>query len=147
MVQQLVHTATDAVDRDAGVVLLIEGEPAGELWGAVTWDAPARRAKALDVRLLVQIDTPREGGVSGSPVTVTGQAAAFEATVPWRVLDAAGDEVASGATTARRAMRMSAYSFEVELEPGTYTIEVIEDDPSGGEGGDPMSDSRTFLVE
>ena len=147
MVQQLVYTVTDALDPEAGVELLIDGEPAGELWGAVSWDGVERRADPLEVRSLVQIDVPREGGTMSSPVRVEGEAATFEANVPWRVLDAAGDVVETGSAMAREGMTLSPFSFEVELAPGSYTLEISEDDPSGGEGGEPMTDSRTFVVE
>jgi hypothetical protein len=147
MVQQLVHTVTDATDPEAGVELLVDGEPAGELWGAVEWESAERRAEPLEVRSLVQIDTPREGETMTSPVEVAGEAATFEANVLWRILDAAGDEVETGFATAREGMTMSPFEFEVELDPGSYTLEISEDDPSGGEGGEPMTDSRAFLVE
>ena len=147
MVQQLVYTVTDAVDPEAGVQLLIEGEPADELWGAVSWDGPERRAEPLEVRSLVQVDRPREGKTLDSPVRVEGEAATFEANVLWRILDAAGDEVDSGFATADEGMTLSPFAFEVDLEPGSYVLEVSEDDPSGGEGGEPMTDTRSFLVE
>lgn len=147
MIQQLVYTVTEAVDRKAAVQLLVEGEPAGELWGAVSWDEPVRRAKPVNVRMMVQIDQPAEGAVVSSPVTVEGDANAFEANVPWRITDDSGDEVESGFTMTRVGMKFSPYSFTVDLEPGTYTVEITEDDPSGGEGGEPMSDTKTFTVE
>ncbi len=147
MVQQLVYTVTDAVGENVPVQLLIEGKPAGELWGAVTWGESVRRADPLDVRQLVQIDTPTEGAAVSSPVTVTGEASAFEANVPWRVLDQRGKIVKKGFTTAAEAFTFAAYSFTVKLNPGTYTIEVREDDPSGGEAGPPMVDTKTVVVE
>ena len=147
MMQQLVWTVTDAVDPAAAVQLLIDGEPAGELWGAVSWDGPQRRAEPLEVRSLVQVDVPREGQALTSPVRVEGEAATFEATVPWRILDAAGDEVRTGFATAREGMTLSPFSFEVKLPAGSYLLEISEDDPSGGEGGEPMTDSRAFVVE
>lgn len=146
MIQQLVYTASEAIDETAPVQLTIEGEPAGELWGAVSWTKPVRRADPLDVRQLVQIDTPTEGATVSSPVTVSGEAATFEANVPWRVLDPQGKVVKKGFTTAAEAFTFSPYSFTVKLKPGTYTIEVSEDDPSGGEGGTPMVDTRTITV-
>ncbi len=147
MIQQLVYTATAAAGTPrAAVELLIEGEPAGELWGVVSWTRPVRRADPLDVRVLVSIDSPRDGATVSSPVTVTGESATFEATVPWRVLDERGKVVKKGFTTAAEAFTFSAYSFTVDLRPGTYTIEVSEDDPSGGEGGPPMVDTRTVVV-
>ncbi len=146
MIQQLVYTVTEATTPKARVSLTIDGQPAGELWGAVDWSKPVRRADPLDVRQLVQIDSPREGEKVSSPVTVTGVAATFEANVPWRVLDEKGKVVKKGFTTAEEAFTFAAYSFEVTLPTGTYTLEVSEDDPSGGEGGTPMTDTRTVTV-
>lgn len=147
MVQQLVWTATAAEGDDAaGVLLTIAGEPAGELWGAVTWDAPITRADPLDVRQLVQIAVPAEGSTSTSPVEVSGDAAAFEANVPWRVLDAAGAEVTTGFAMTSEGQVFAPFAFTVELAPGTYTIEISEDDPSGGAAGTPMTDTRTVTV-
>jgi hypothetical protein len=147
MVQQLVYTVTEALDEQASVQLLIEGEPAGELWGTVIWDRPVPRAEPLDVRMLVQIDSPTEGAVVSSPVTVEGEANVFEANVQWRVIDDSGNVVEPGFTTTPEAYVFAPFSFEVELEPGTYTLEVSESDPSGGEGGEPMTDTRTVTVE
>ncbi len=147
MVQQLVWTVTEALGTDAPVQLLIAGRPAGELWGAVSWDRPVARDDALDVRLLVQIDTPREGATSGPRVRVRGDAAAFEANVPWRVLDESGEVVRRGFTMTTDGTRFAPYSFSVRLAPGTYTIEVSEDDPSGGEAGPVMVDTRTVRVQ
>ena len=147
MIQQLVHTVTAAVgDETAAVLLTIDGEVAGELWGAVEWTQPVIRDDALGVQYLTQIDVPREGATTTSPVTVSGQAAAFEANVPWQVLDASGAEVASGFTMTTEGMAFAPYSFTVELEPGTYTIVVDEDDPSDGAGGARMMDTRTVNV-
>ena len=147
MIQQLVHTVTAAAgEESAGVLLTIEGEPAGELWGAVEWSEPVTREAPLDVQHLVQIDTPREGATATSPVTVSGQAAVFEATLPWKVLDESGAEVASGSAMTAEGQTFAPYTFEVELEPGTYSIVITEADPSAGEAGESMSDSKTVTV-
>lgn len=148
MIQQLVWTATEAAgDPAASVLLTIEGEPAGELWGAVSWTEPVPRADPLDVRMLVQLAEPREGiTVTTSPVTVTGDAAAFEANVPWRVLDATGAEVTRGFATTSAGQEFAPFTFYVELEPGTWTVEISEDDPSDGAAGTPMTDTKTFTV-
>lgn len=149
MIQQLVWTVTEAAgDATAGVQLLIEGEPAGDLWGVMTWEYPAARAEAMEVRMLVQLDVPAENEVfPSSPVTISGEAAAFEANVPWRITDADGAEVASGFTLTSEGQTFAPFSFDVELEPGEYVVEVTEDDPSDGAAGTPMSDTRTFSVE
>jgi hypothetical protein len=147
MIQQLVYTVTGAAGENAApVMMLIEGAPAGELWGAVIWDKPIVRADPISVRLLVQIDRPSEGVTVASPVTVAGDAAVFEATLPWRVLDPNGVEVTSGFTMTTEGQTFAPYSFTVDLAPGKYTIEINEGDPSGGEGGTPMSDTRTVVV-
>ncbi|HWS57508.1 MAG TPA: Gmad2 immunoglobulin-like domain-containing protein, partial [Actinotalea sp.] len=147
MIEQLVWTASAAVgDPAAPVLLTIEGAPAGELWGAVVWDVPLTRSDPISVRLLVQIDEPREGATSASPLTVSGEAAVFEATLPWRVLDTAGTEVAAGVAMTAEGQTFAPFSFTVDLEPGTYSIEITEDDPSGGEGRPPMVDTRTVTI-
>ncbi len=147
MIQQLVWTATEAAgDESAGVLLTVEGEPAGELWGAVTWTEPVTRVAPLDIRQLVQIAVPTEGATAPSPVEVSGDAAAFEANVPWRVLDASGAVVTTGFATTSEGQTFAPFAFTVELAPGTYTIEISEDDPSGGAAGTPMTDTRTVTV-
>jgi hypothetical protein len=144
-VQQLVYTATAAAQRDAAVRILVEGAPVDELFGHVAVAEPVRRADPLSVRLLVQVNDPGEGAVVGPRVRVTGEAAAFEATVPWQVLRD-GVVVEQGSTTAEECCRLAPFSFEVELDPGTYQLVVTEDDPSGGEGRSPMRDTKTFTV-
>lgn len=147
MVQQLVHTATAAAgDESLPVMLTIEGEPAGELWGAVSWDEPVTREDPLDVRLLVQVDEPQEGATVTSPLTVSGEAAVFEANLLWSVLDATGTEVQAGFTTTAEGQVFAPYEFVLELAPGEYTVVISESDESGGEGGTPMTDSKAVTV-
>ena len=81
-----------------------------------------------------------------SPVAVSGDAAAFEANVPWRVLDPAGGVVATGFATTSEGQVFAPFSFTVELAPGTWTIEISESDVSDGEGGLAMTDTRTVTV-
>lgn len=148
MIQQLVYTVTEVVDTQASVQLLIEGQPAGELWGVVSWDQPVARADPLDVRVLVQIDAPREGATTSSPLRIEGEAAVFEATLGWRVLDQAGTEVQAGNTMTAEGQTFAPFMFPVVLDPGTYTVEISEGDASGGEaGGPPMTDTRTVTIE
>lgn len=147
MIQQLVYTATGAAREPATPVLLrIDGKPAGELWGVVSWDAPVTREDPISARLLVQIDAPAEGATTTSPLHVTGEAAVFEAVLHWAVLDAGGVEVSSGITTTTEGQTFAPYAFEIELTPGAYTVVIAEDDPSDGAGGTPMRDSRAVTV-
>lgn len=148
MIQQLVHTATDAAGAPkAGVELLIEGEPAGELWGAVAWEGPVTRENPDDVRALVQIDNPREGAVVAGPLTVNGEANVFEATVVWRILTEDGDVVDSSFVMTSEGFTFAPFEFGIVLDPGTYVVEIQEDDPSAGEAGPPITDTRTVTIE
>lgn len=148
MVQQLVYTATDAAGAPkAGVVLLIDGQPAGELWGAVAWDGPVTREHPDEVRALVQIDNPREGAVIAGPLTVNGEANVFEATVGWRILAEDGEVIDSSFVMTAEGFTFSPFEFGIVLDPGTYVVEISEDDPSGGEGGPPITDTRTVTIE
>lgn len=146
MVHQLIYTVTEAMDASASVRLHIDGAPAGELWGVLEWSDPQPRADWMETRLFVGIDTPTEGAGVTSPVTVSGEAAVYEANLPWRVLTMDGSEVRRGNTMTAEGQTMAPYSFEIDLDPGDYIIEVTEDDPSAGEGRDPHSDTRTITV-
>jgi hypothetical protein len=148
MIQQLVYTATDAAGTPkAEVELLVDGSPAGELWGAVVWDGPIAREDPDDVRMFVQIDTPREGQVVTGPLTVNGEANVFEATVVWRILDEGGELVDSSFVMTSEGFTFAPFEFGIVLEPGTYVVEIQEDDPSAGEAGPPMTDTRTVTIE
>ena len=152
-IQELVYTVTAAfasIGENGGlpVQLLVDGEPAEELWGTLDLSDPVERLPQLDVRQHVQINNPAEDALVGRTVTVDGEAAVYEATVLWQILDDAGNEVQSGFTTAKTCCQFSPFRFSVELEPGSYEVVVSEEDASGGaEGNPPMSDSRTFTVE
>ena len=82
------------------------------------------------------ITAPAPGDeVAGPTVTVTGEGTAFEATMLYRVTPAGGsDVVAEGFTTAGANGEVGPYSFEVDLDPGEYTVQVWE--PGMGEGDD-----------
>ncbi|WP_051426209.1 Gmad2 immunoglobulin-like domain-containing protein [Jiangella gansuensis] len=149
-VQQVVYTATAAAassgqDGSLPVRITVEGQPVDALDG-VSLAEPVGRADPLEVRQLMQLNEPAEGATVTSPVAVMGEAATFEANVPWEVRRD-GEVVEQGATTAAECCTFAEFQFEVELEPGTYEVVITEEDVSGGEGRPPMSDSRTFTVE
>ena len=150
--QELVYTVTAAASMTRAargalpVRILVEGERTDQLWGELDISEQVPRADQLAVRQLVQINEPAEGAVVGRAVEISGEAAAFEATVGWKIFRD-GELVDDGFATARECCTFSPFSFTVELEPGSYEVVVTEDDPSGGEGRPPMSDSRSFRVE
>lgn len=146
-VQALVYAVTGALQSDDPVRILVEGEPITELFGVLDVSQPIARADSISVRLLVQINDPNEGDVVGSPVTVSGEAAVFEATLPWRVETPGGEVVQSGVSQTAEGQTFAPFSFDVPLDPGEYVVIITEDDPSDGAGGPVQSDSRGFVVE
>lgn len=145
MVQQLVYTVQGALQVTDPVRILVEGEPVAELWGHVATGEPIHRADPYATRSLVQINAPADGAEVSRTFTVTGEAAAFEATVPWAVLRG-GAVVRSGFAMTLEGQRFSAFSFPLTLEPGEYVVRVVEDDPSGGAGRPPFEDTKRIRV-
>lgn len=143
---QLVLTVQAALQSSDPVRLLIDGDPVPELWGAVATADPLPRPDVYAVRSLVQIDRPAHGATTGTTVSVGGEAAVFEANVPWQVLGSGGEVVQEGFTTAAEGQRFSHFSFVVTLPPGEYTVRVTEDDPSDGEGRPPFVDDKQITV-
>lgn len=146
MIQQLVYTVTSASNPLNRVLLTIDGKPAGELWGVVSWDSPVARESPFTVRAPVQIDAPRERAIASSPLTVKGEAAAVESILPWRVLNRSGHVVASGTTRTSEGQRFARFEFSAPLPPGRYRVEVSEDHPNDGTVGPRMVDTRTVSV-
>jgi hypothetical protein len=83
-----------------------------------------------------------------STFTVTGEAATFEAVLPWRITDGAGTVVQSGTARTAEGFVMSPFEFTIAFtgQPGSYTLEVRQDDPSGGAGGPVMTDDKTITI-
>jgi hypothetical protein len=144
-VQQLVYTVQGTLQSTDPVRILVDGAPVPELFGAVATAEPVARGDQYAVRSLLQIDSPAEGATVGRTVTVSGEAAAFEANVPWEVLQD-GRVVQRGFTTAEVGQQFAAFRFTVTLAPGTYVVRITEDDPSDGEGRPPFSDDKTITV-
>ncbi|PZG07080.1 spore gernimation protein, partial [Micromonospora craterilacus] len=93
-------------------------------------DAPAGRADYADLLPAIVVTGPVIGDRVTSPVTITGTADVFEATVSVRLLDAAGRQLATAFTTAtcgtgcRGAYRVAVRYRLAREQPGT--IEVYE---------------------
>jgi len=144
-VQQLVYTVQGALQSADPVRILVDGAAVPELWGHVSTAQPVQRADPYRTRSLVQIDNPAHGAQVGGTFTVSGEAAAFEANVPWEVLRD-GVVVRSGFTMTAEGQRFSAFSFSLTLDPGEYTVRIVEDDPSGGAGRPPLADTKLVRV-
>ncbi len=144
-VQQLVFTVQGALQADDPVRILVGGVRVPELWGAVETAAPVERGDPYALRSLVQIDMPAEGAQVGREVEVRGEAAVWEATVLWEVLQD-GTVVHKGFTSTAEGQRFAPFAFTVTLEPGEYTVRIREDDPSDGEGRPVLTDDKSFTV-
>ena len=143
--QQLVYTVQSAAQSTDPVRILVGGEQTSSLLGEPV-DTPLTAADPFQVRSLVEIDDPADGVRVESPVVVTGEAAVFEATLLWEVRDESDDVVRAGVASTAEGQRFAPFRIEIPLDPGDYTVVVSEDDPSGGEGRPPMSDSVRVTV-
>jgi hypothetical protein len=135
--QQLVFTVQGALQTTDPVRVLVDGQP--------LTPQPVARGDAYALRSLVQIDAPANGATVGRQVEVTGEAAVFEATVHWELLRD-GSVVRSGFTMSAEGQRFAPYRFTLSLEPGVYTIRVLEDDPSDGEGRPVLTDDKKITA-
>jgi hypothetical protein len=146
--QQLVYTATAAAAADqtfspTTVNVLVNGQPLTALWGEPV-EQPLRRAS--DAMAAIAIESPGEGAVVGSPVTVTGLAVFFEAQGSWELANAAGDVVASGQVLTSEGGKRVPFTIDLgNPAPGSYTISVFDLGGLGIPGRGPI-DTKTFRV-
>ncbi|TIC83983.1 hypothetical protein E8D37_03985 [Nocardioides sp. GY 10127] len=146
-VQAVVYTVQGALQERLPVVVQ-DGSGATTLYGVDTAGGVSEGAQASTLAL-VNLTTPSEGAtLSGTTLSLTGVANAYEATVPWAITDADGDTVLDGFVTAD-GWGDKLYPFSKDLDvsslpAGTYTVEVAS---NGGEGETaPTTDTRTFTI-
>jgi immunoglobulin-like protein involved in spore germination/sporulation and spore germination protein len=144
-VRQLVYTVQGALGSVDPVRILVGGQPARQLWGRVDVATPRGRDDPYQVRSPIQIDNPGYGARVGRTFRVTGEAAVFEATLDWQVLRGS-TVVKHGFATTAEGQKFSPYSFELTLDPGSYTLRVSQEDLSAGEGRPPITDSKLITV-
>ncbi len=150
-VQQLVYSVQGAVGARAGVQLLLDGQHSDKVLG-VAASEPLTNAKPTDVLSQMSITNPVEGQkVTGDTLEADGVNNSFEATVAYEILDANGQSVAGGAGMAAGwGEKLYPWKLSIDvsgLAPGTYTFVAKNDDPSGGEGKGPDTDTRTIVIE
>jgi hypothetical protein len=118
--------------------------------GGAVIEASAR--PPLDVLSLVNLSDPAEGQVVGDTLHVTGVANSNEANVLWTIEGANAGMGSAFTAEGWMGTRLFPFSGDIDvssLDPGTYTLIVETDDPSGGTEGGPgvFSDTRTFVLE
>lgn len=150
-VQQVVYSVQGAAQARAGVQFLIGGQHTDAVLGEPASE-PLTNAPVLKTLSQMSISEPSEGQSVTGTLTASGVNNSFEATVAWEIQDGSGKVVLHGAGIAD-GYGDHLYPWKLDpidvsgLAPGTYTFVARNDDPSGGEGKGPDSDSRTFVVQ
>ena len=142
--QQVVYTVSAGFGEPLAVVLHRDDATSEEIMAA----------PQLDVLSRVNLSDPSEGQVVTDSLHVEGRANSFEANVLWTIESVTGGAGMGSYFTATGYMELRLFPFSDDidvssLDPGTYTLTVETDDPSGGaEGGlGVFTDTRTFVIE
>lgn len=145
-VQQLVYSLQGVAQARLPVAVQTEAGESVTLLGVRT---PVKHRPQLQVLAFVNITSPEEAATVSGTFTASGVASSFEANVPWEIRQD-GEVVMDGFATAEGWMdRLYPWTVEVDvsmLPPAAYEFVATTDDPSGGEGGGPTEDSKTFLI-
>jgi hypothetical protein len=134
--QQLVYTVT-ATDPTIGTVVFSFG-PGG--YGSVS----KQRGAAIETLAPVWLLQPAQGAKVSSPVTLSGTAMVFEATVNWEIDTPNGTKVAEGNAMTPEAFVQGPWSASVTLPPGDYVATAFEASPM--DGSKTWVDSKPFTV-
>ena len=127
---QLTYTLTQ-FPTVHGVNLELDGKPVTVFGGeGIILDQPMTRRSYRDRLPSILVRSPLIGEQVSSPVTISGTANVFEATVSIAILDAQGTEIARGFTTATcgtgcRGSYSTAMAFTVDQRQ-TGTVRVYE---------------------
>jgi spore germination protein GerM len=134
---QVVYSITQFPTVEA-MVFEIEGERPEPYFSevGVVLDGPQSREDWADHLPPILVESPLIGEVVDNPVTISGSANVFEATVSIRILDADGDEIARTFTTATcgtgcRGDYSKSVAYRVDSEQ-SGTVEVFESSPIDG---------------
>lgn len=119
-VQQVVYTVTAADPAVTTVRVVAPGLPAGMTATAV------HRAGEIDVLAPVWVLAPADGGATGAPMTVSGTAAVFEATVGIEVRRGSAVVARTTATASAGAPARGDWSATLSVPPGDYVVAAFE---------------------
>ncbi len=133
--QQIVYTVTAADSAVHSVQIS---------YGTVTQN-PMGRGASIATIAPVWLLAPTQGATVTSPVTLSGMAGVFEATVNWEVDTADGTPVQSGSAMTPEAFKMGPWSTQVTLPAGSYVAKAFE--ISAKDGLWTWVDSKAFTVQ
>ncbi len=119
-VQQVVYTVTAADPTVTKVRVVAPGLPAA-LTGTATG-----RGEELDMLASVWLLAPLDGGAAGTPMTVSGTASVFEATVSIEVRRDSAVLARATATASVGAPGRGEWSTTVSVPPGEYVVAAFE---------------------
>jgi len=140
-IAQLVYTVTQFPTVN-GVRFAINGQGVTVL-GGVPVQSPQTRAMQSSYLPAIIVQSPVIGEQVGNPVTVSGTADVFEATVSIRVLDSAGHEIARTFTTATCGTGCRGdYSVRIAYSVPRTQRGVIEVFESSAENGQAIKVQR-----
>lgn len=147
--QQLVYTAQGVLRSRDPITFTDADGNATQVFYTASEDG-FTAADPIKTLALVSVTSPEQGATVSGSFTASGVSSSFEATTPWEIRDSSGKVVKKGSAMADGWMG-KLYPWETDidvsgLEPGDYTFVAMTDDPSGGEGGGPMVDSKDITI-
>ena len=107
------------------------------------------RARCLPARNALS----RTVGIGKRPCSASAVAAISPSVAAGTSMPASSGPIAARTTVSGGDVALASSSgwahrfrFEIPLPPGDYTIEITEDDPSGGVAGARMTDTKTIVI-
>ncbi|GAB2989858.1 Gmad2 immunoglobulin-like domain-containing protein [Nocardioides montaniterrae] len=148
-IQQLIYSLNSAngtADKPLPVHFTLGGQDSTYL-GQPT---RAKAAPQLRVLSMMSVLSPADGSTLSGRTVFSGVGSSFEGTVAWEVRDSSDKVVLRGSSQSDGWMD-KLYPWKATLDlsklaPGSYTFVAMTDDPSGGEGGGPFKDDKTFTI-
>jgi Immunoglobulin-like domain of bacterial spore germination/Sporulation and spore germination len=135
LIQQLVLTVQSALRTESPVMITVDGEPADEAFGVPLAIPGTDAFEAQFARWTwvegIRRESPTQGEVMRSPVTISGTASTFEGTVVLSITQD-GRQVRHGVDTAGTQGMYQPYRFTVNLPPGDYTLKLWEPNQASG---------------
>lgn len=136
LIQQLVLTAQSALGTQDPVEIWVKGKPADQAFGVQLKNEGTDTYRTQSARWSwvegIRPETPWQGQVTRSPVTVSGESSTNEGNVRWEITRD-GQRVRQGSTMGGGApAEYLPYRFQVELPPGDYTLKLWEPNAASG---------------